>query len=263
MARPALFPDFALNNLNNPGPNVIEPSIELKNSGWLNGQKPPREYFNWLHRLTNDWLKYLDEQQQDILTNFVASSITNDSALSGTTVKDALDGMQSLKSNIITIDVLQDFFHPNPDDVVINNLVSPCNIYITRITDHYAILDLNIEANVSDNMNFFVIDLPTSVPIPDYSTSNEILRGAFMTKCIAVQMTSGCTASNYVQLEGVYMSMYFDVPLEITRLVFGGPELSIKMPTGLSPLRQTFPSPGAAYCLSIHAQLMYKIFTGA
>lgn len=60
--RPEVFPDFATDDLNNPGPNVVEPSLELKTSGWLDGQKPPREYFNWLHRLTNNWLKYLDNR---------------------------------------------------------------------------------------------------------------------------------------------------------------------------------------------------------
>lgn len=61
MAKPSKLPEFALQLLNNPGPSRVDPT-DLKDSGWLDGQKPPREYFNWLHWMYHEWLKYLDEE---------------------------------------------------------------------------------------------------------------------------------------------------------------------------------------------------------
>ena len=61
MAKPSKLPEFALQLLHNPGPSRVDP-VDLKNSGWLDGQKPPREYFNWLHWMYYEWLKYLDEE---------------------------------------------------------------------------------------------------------------------------------------------------------------------------------------------------------
>jgi len=61
MAKPSKLPEFALQLLHNPGPSRVEP-IDLKDSGWLDGQKPPREYFNWLHWMYYEWIKYLDEE---------------------------------------------------------------------------------------------------------------------------------------------------------------------------------------------------------
>lgn len=65
--RPDKFPEFALDDVVDSvsgQPNVSEPPSELKNSGWIRKQKPPRQYFNWLHRLTHNWLKYLDEREE-------------------------------------------------------------------------------------------------------------------------------------------------------------------------------------------------------
>lgn len=61
MAKPSTLPEFALQLLHNPGPSRVEPT-DLKDSGWLDGQKPPREYFNWLHWMYYEWIKYLDEE---------------------------------------------------------------------------------------------------------------------------------------------------------------------------------------------------------
>lgn len=62
--RPSVKPRFATTNLNNGplgGANVTEPSELKKDSGWDAGEKPPRETFNWLHRITYLWIDYLDE----------------------------------------------------------------------------------------------------------------------------------------------------------------------------------------------------------
>lgn len=65
MARPTVLPRFATNDLNNGtagAPNVVEPITAKKDSGWNEGERPPRETFNWLHRITHDWIKYFDEE---------------------------------------------------------------------------------------------------------------------------------------------------------------------------------------------------------
>lgn len=68
--KPLVKPRFATDDLNNGplgGPNVQEPSEAKKNTGWNSGEKPPREYFNWLHRLTYQWIDWLDEVASDAL----------------------------------------------------------------------------------------------------------------------------------------------------------------------------------------------------
>jgi hypothetical protein len=68
--KPLVKPRFATSDLiNGPlgGPNVQEPSELKKDSGWNSGEKPPREYFNWLHRLTYQWIDWLDEVASDAL----------------------------------------------------------------------------------------------------------------------------------------------------------------------------------------------------
>jgi hypothetical protein len=65
VTRPTTFPDIALNDVANGlggANNVQEPPLEFKEEGWDYGQKPEREFFNWLGRVTNNWLKYTDDQ---------------------------------------------------------------------------------------------------------------------------------------------------------------------------------------------------------
>lgn len=74
MAKPSKLPEFALQLLHNPGPSRVDP-VDLKNSGWLDGQKPPREYFNWLHWMYYEWLKYLDEENDSNVSNIQDAQI--------------------------------------------------------------------------------------------------------------------------------------------------------------------------------------------
>jgi len=65
VTKPTVLPRFAsVDLLNGTGgaPNVLEPSSGKKDSGWNEGERPPRETFNWLHRFTHDWIEYLDCQ---------------------------------------------------------------------------------------------------------------------------------------------------------------------------------------------------------
>ena len=41
--------------------NVVEPPEERKDSGWDRHEVPPRQWWNWLHRKTFEWLQFLDE----------------------------------------------------------------------------------------------------------------------------------------------------------------------------------------------------------
>lgn len=63
--RPTEFPDWALTDVIDPleqTPNVINPPNEKKQVGWVPHEVVPNNYLNWLHRRTNEWLKYLDQQ---------------------------------------------------------------------------------------------------------------------------------------------------------------------------------------------------------
>lgn len=53
MAQPPL-PQFSTS-----GVNVVAPSSGLKATGWIAGSRPPSQIFNWIHKLTYDWLNYL------------------------------------------------------------------------------------------------------------------------------------------------------------------------------------------------------------
>jgi hypothetical protein len=74
VAKPSKLPEFALQLLHNPGPSRVDP-VDLKDSGWLDGQKPPREYFNWLHWMYYEWLKYLDEENDSNVSNIQDAQI--------------------------------------------------------------------------------------------------------------------------------------------------------------------------------------------
>jgi len=61
--RPPKFPEWARVDYADPvlgGNNVIEPSEDKKDKGFLK-EYPPAQYQNWLGRLTNLWIQYLDE----------------------------------------------------------------------------------------------------------------------------------------------------------------------------------------------------------
>jgi hypothetical protein len=77
MAKPTKYPDWALVDIVDPTSgqnNVVEPGATQKNTGWTFKQFPPRQFFNWLHRLTNDWIKWFDERLIHIELGFVDRS---------------------------------------------------------------------------------------------------------------------------------------------------------------------------------------------
>lgn len=71
LPRPSKFPEYARNDVVDPTSgvnNVVEPGESKKDLGHGPlGEFPPRQYMNWIHRLTTEWLKWLDEQVTDVL----------------------------------------------------------------------------------------------------------------------------------------------------------------------------------------------------
>lgn len=64
LPKPAKFPEWARVPSTDPivgGDNVVEPSEQKKDDGWMRNEKPPANIQNWLHKITNDWLEYLAE----------------------------------------------------------------------------------------------------------------------------------------------------------------------------------------------------------
>lgn len=59
---PDKLPRFATETVVDPvtnQPNVVEPTESKKNVGWSAFEPPARNFFNWLHRKTYEWLNYL------------------------------------------------------------------------------------------------------------------------------------------------------------------------------------------------------------
>lgn len=40
--------------------NIYEPPEQKKDMGWDLNEVPPRQWFNWLFRMINDWIVYFD-----------------------------------------------------------------------------------------------------------------------------------------------------------------------------------------------------------
>jgi len=63
-SKPTDVPEFARNDVVDPTTgqnNVVEPPESKKDSGWSYLEKPPRNWFNWLHRLTYLWIDYFNQ----------------------------------------------------------------------------------------------------------------------------------------------------------------------------------------------------------
>ena len=69
IADPIIIPEFARLDYNNgfaSGASVLEPSSLKKDTGWMYGEEPDREYFNWLARYTYLNLQYLKQQNNEV-----------------------------------------------------------------------------------------------------------------------------------------------------------------------------------------------------
>ncbi len=191
-----------------------------------------------------------------INTKLVASRVSNNSSISGTTVKDALDGINSR----VVAQILASHISSSPVDLV-SNLVTPSEVLFKRLGANVGLLKIILEFTVSSAMNFFVVALPPSIPRPEHALG-DYLREASLSRVQAFKITGGNAPADYSEIPGVFASLYFDTGSQVSRLVFGGPELFVKMPTELTPVREVFPATGA-FVLGLQTEIVYKISPGA
>ena len=64
----------------------VEPSSGIKATGWVNQERVPFDWLNWIFKTIEGWLVYVK--------NLTAANITNDSSITGTTIKDALNTLR-------------------------------------------------------------------------------------------------------------------------------------------------------------------------
>lgn len=73
MAKPTTLPEFATTDSTDPTSginNVTEPVQSFKDFGWNPFRvRPNRSNFNWLHRWTYNWIKYVDEELTEQVNN--------------------------------------------------------------------------------------------------------------------------------------------------------------------------------------------------
>ncbi len=64
--KPTVLPQWATDDVQDPISqqfNVVEPPLEKKTDGWFLGEKPNRQWWNWLHRQAYLWLAWLNQQE--------------------------------------------------------------------------------------------------------------------------------------------------------------------------------------------------------
>lgn len=64
--KPSQYPEWASSDQTDPVSgqnNVLEPPPQKKTYGWDRLEFPPRNWFNWLGRLTYEWIAWLDQQE--------------------------------------------------------------------------------------------------------------------------------------------------------------------------------------------------------
>ena len=72
MTRPTELPEWATS-----GANVLEPSSGKKLAGFLSGERPPAQWFNWLHGLAGQWVAHLDEERARTCDLIYATQLLN------------------------------------------------------------------------------------------------------------------------------------------------------------------------------------------
>ena len=76
MSKPTTLPRFAELDQVDPTSgqnNVVEPPANWKDYGWDYQEEPPRNYFNWLHRWTYEWLNWVDQKLIRTMTFVIAA----------------------------------------------------------------------------------------------------------------------------------------------------------------------------------------------
>lgn len=105
--RPTEFPEYARNDVVDPTSgvnNVVEPSEAKKDLGHgPSSEFPPRQYMNWLHRLTYKWLKYFDEGTPQNTVELSGTTSTGDN-----TIINLPSGFTSDNTHVLSVKILVD-----------------------------------------------------------------------------------------------------------------------------------------------------------
>lgn len=67
VSKPTVIPKFAALNVVSPDSeqnNVVEPPPEKQDSGWDFLEFPPRNFMNWIHRYTYQWIIWFKQQEE-------------------------------------------------------------------------------------------------------------------------------------------------------------------------------------------------------
>lgn len=70
MPRPVKLPEWATDGL-----NITEPTSGKKAEGWLSGEKPAAQYFNWWKELVFRWIEWLDALTELLKTQKTTLSV--------------------------------------------------------------------------------------------------------------------------------------------------------------------------------------------
>ncbi len=82
-------------NWNPSGNNSVQPPPGQLSTGWLNTQKPPYQWFNWLFNKTDSWIKWFDQ-----ITAFLGFASQGVIAIStNTTILSTMNGKVILVTN--------------------------------------------------------------------------------------------------------------------------------------------------------------------
>ena len=101
VSKPTDFPTWATMNRTDPTSgqnNVTTPPLEKQQYGWNFNEQPPRNWFNWLGRYTNNWLVWLDQQEsQSKVTDNSGTSPVVDVSTGGLVQVAAVDAGDATK----------------------------------------------------------------------------------------------------------------------------------------------------------------------
>jgi hypothetical protein len=74
--KPSVFPQWAMNTDGTDNDvidstsgvnNVVEPDASKKLVGWGYQEAPPRQFMNWIHRITGQWIRWFDQSIDPIV----------------------------------------------------------------------------------------------------------------------------------------------------------------------------------------------------
>ena len=216
--KPTVFPRFATLDLNNGtggAPNVVEPSSGKKDTGWNEGERPPRETFNWIHRINHDWNQYLDS---------IANPLQEAWTFSTTTTK-ADPGTNTVRfNNAVLASVTEIYF----DDISnsgfdvggwISRLVAEDRLYMQKSNDPSIFAEFRVTSVPVDETGFWTIPVAiiSSGTLPAAADALSFVRNPEALLSGDKIITDNWTFSGTVDLDGAtYLSAAWGIDGVIT-----------------------------------------------